>query len=241
MATPPLTTYNKYTETLTLEELHLSEENRIKINQLIEEFEFIEALSQYNLPIDNKILLYGSTGCGKTATAHAIAQRLDKKIITLHLGGFVSSRLGETAKNITEVFRNARLDKAILFIDEFDFIGKSRDEDDKDAGEMRRIVNTLLQQIDALNPETMLIGATNYVEIIDIALLRRFQLKLAYDLPSKPQLDLYYQQLFDKFPPVLIDFEKKYGISYAEAKDYTYQQVKKNIIQAEKTKKDKSS
>ncbi|MGI9527964.1 MAG: AAA family ATPase [Weeksellaceae bacterium] len=224
---------------LSLDQIHLSESNRDKINQLIEEFKFIDVLKKYDLPVDNKILLHGSTGCGKTATAHAIAQELDKKIITLHLGGFISARLGETAKNITEVFRNARLDKAILFIDEFDFIGKSRDEDSNDAGEMRRIVNTLLQQMDAMSPETLLIGATNYLEIIDIALLRRFQIKLPYEYPNDKELDAYYSDLFKNFPEKYLNFPKKYNVSYAEAKDYTYQQVKRKIIDAAKSHLDK--
>lgn len=224
-------------QTLSLDELHLSQENRNKINQLIEEFEYIDALKEYNLPVDNKILLYGSTGCGKTATANAIAKKLDKKIITLHLSEFVSSRLGETAKNIAEVFRNARLDKAILFIDEFDFIGKSRDQEDKDNSEMRRLVNALLQQIDAMNESTMLIGATNYMEIIDVALLRRFQLKLPYELPNKELLDLYYDDILKTFPTEYQNFERKYNISYAEAKDYSYQHIKKRIIEKEKSKK----
>lgn len=224
-------------EVLPLEDLHLSGDNRAKINQLVEEFMFVDVLQQFDLPVDNKILLYGHTGCGKTATAYAIAKQLDKKMITLHLGGFVSSRLGETAKNMTEVFRRARLDKAILFIDEFDFIGKSREEDSKDTGEMRRIVNTLLQLIDALHPEVLLIGATNFLEIIDVALLRRFQLKLRYDLPTDAELNVYYDALLDKFPKLYSSIDRKFGISYAEAKDYTFQQVKRMVIQEEKRKR----
>ncbi len=223
-------------EVLNLEDLHLSDDNKQKINQFLEEHTYLEALKKYNLPVDNKILLHGATGCGKTATANAIAKRLDKKIITLNLGGFVSSRLGETARNTANVFKTAYLDDAILFIDEFDFIGKSRDYDEKDSGEMKRLVNALLQQIDSLKPETILIGATNHIEVIDIALLRRFQLKLQYDFPKKEQLDNYYDDLFSSFPKELIDFERKYDISYAEAKDYIFQKVKANIIRREKEK-----
>lgn len=237
MSSTQLTT-NKNLQTLNLEDLHLSEENRTKINQLIEEFDYLEALKPYNLPMDNKILLHGSTGCGKTATANAIAKRLNKKLITLHLGGFVSSRLGETAKNITAIFRDARLENAVLFIDEFDFVGRSRDESDKDSGEMRRLVNALLQQIDALDNNTLLIGATNYIEAIDEALLRRFQLKLAYNSPTKEQLDLYYESLFKAFPKAFLNFDKKFDISYAEAKDYTFQKIKENIIKDAKQKKE---
>lgn len=235
MSSSQLATHKNH-PTIDLDDLHLSEENRAKINQLIEEFEYLEAIKSFNLPVDNKILLHGSTGCGKTATAHAIAKRLNKKIITLHLGGFVSSRLGETAKNITAIFREARLENAVLFIDEFDFVGRSRDDSDKDSGEMRRLVNALLQQIDALDKNTILIGATNYLEAIDTALLRRFQLKLSYESPTKDQLDTYYNSLFTAYPSEFLDFDRKYNISYAEAKDYTFQNIKKNIIKKAKQK-----
>lgn len=229
-------TIHTNTEVLDLDQLHLSKENQLKIGQLLEEFTYIDALSKYNLPVDNKILLHGASGCGKTATALAIAKHLNKKIISLNLSSFVSSRLGETARNIKNVFTSARLDKAVLFIDEFDFIGKTRDFDQKDSGEMKRAVNVLLQQIDNVNENTLLICATNHIKAIDFALLRRFQLKLAYDLPTKNQLDRYYTDLLSAFPKALTDFPLIYDTSYAEAKDYVFQKVKGKIIAQEKQK-----
>lgn len=230
-------TIKSNSETLDLNDLHLSKVNRYKINQLLEEFSYIDALSKHNLSVDNKVLLHGTTGCGKTATAYAIAKRLNKKVILLNLGEFVSSRLGETAKNINSVFRNARIENAVLFIDEFDFIGKTRDYDQKDSGEMKRAVNVLLQQIDNLDKKTLLICATNHKNVIDSALLRRFQLKLEYNMPTKEQLDYYYKHLLSQFPKKITDFELIYNISYAEAKDYVIQKVKGNIIAEEKQKR----
>lgn len=224
-------------DTLSIEQLHLSAPNREALNQLLEEFQYLGTLKKFNLPVDNKILLHGATGCGKTTTAKAIAKALNKKLITLHLGGFVSSRLGETAKNITSVFRSARIDDAVLFIDEFDFLGKTRDYDEKDSGEMKRLVNSLIQQIDSLDSNVMLICATNYVEIIDAALLRRFQVRLEYNLPNKEQLDNYYKDLLSNFPEEYTNFERKYNISYAEAKDWAQQNLKTQIIKSEKQKR----
>lgn len=224
-------------EILDLKDLQLSKDNKFKINQLLEEFSYISALSKYNLSVDNKVLLHGTTGCGKTATANAIAKHLNKKIISLNLSEFVSSKLGETAKNINRVFTSARLENAVLFIDEFDFIGKTRDYDQKDSGEMKRAVNVLLQQIDNLDKKTLLICATNHIGIIDSALLRRFQLKLEYNMPTKEQLNTYYKHLLSQFPKEMTDFQLIYDISYAEAKDYVIQKVKCNIIAEEKQKK----
>lgn len=233
----PKTTLKSKNKGITLNELHLSNEVRNRINQLIEEFTYKDALNNLNIPVDNKILLHGHTGCGKTATAIAIGITLNKKVITLNLAGFVSSRLGETGKNLAEVFKKASIDNAIIFIDEFDFIGKLRDYDNKDSGEMKRLVNTLIQQIDHLDDNTLLIGATNHLDIIDTALLRRFQIKLKYELPDKKNLDSYYDAILSTFPTAINEIERTYGISYAEAKDKALQQIKANVIQFEKQKK----
>ncbi|MDX1773860.1 ATP-binding protein [Oceanihabitans sediminis] len=231
------TTLRTKHKTLTLEELHLSEEVRNSIHQLIEEFTYLEALKKYDIPVDNKILLHGKTGCGKTATVHAIGKALNKEVITLNLGGFVSSKLGETGKNITELFKKTSYNNAILFIDEFDFIGKLRDYDNKDSGEMQRLVNTIIQQIDNMSDTALLIGATNHLEVIDSALLRRFQIKLKYELPTSEQLDVYYDSVLAKFPKEINSIKRAYDISYAEAKDIALQQIKANVIQMEKQKK----
>ena len=236
MANPNSTLRSKK-KTVTLDELHLNTEVRAKLNQLLEEFTYRDALSQLNIPVDNKILLHGHTGCGKTATAHAIGLALNKKIITINLSGFVSSKLGETAKNLAELFKEASIENAILFIDEFDFVGKLRDYDEKDSGEMKRLVNALIQQIDHLSDNTMLICATNHIHIIDTALLRRFQIKLNYELPTHEGLDIYYDSILANFPENINSIKRTYGISYAEAKDIIHQQIKANVIHFEKQKK----
>ncbi|WP_317132952.1 AAA family ATPase [Arenibacter lacus] len=183
--------------------------------------------------------MHGHTGCGKTATAKAIAKRLNKDIIILNLGGIVSSRLGETAKNVTNIFQRARREKAVLFIDEFDFLGKLRDYDEKDSGEMKRLVNTVIQLIDYLSNDTLLIAATNHLEVIDKAILRRFQLRLKFTLPSKSELDSYYDELLINYPTAFRKITRKYDISYAEAQDIIHREVKKLIIEREESKEQK--
>lgn len=221
---------------LELDDMHLSEENKAALKQLLKEFKHIQILNQYQLPVDNKVFLFGHTGCGKTTTAKAIAKALDKKIIVLNLGNIVSSRLGETSKNISDVFNKAIREKAVLFLDEFDSIGKHRDHDDKDSAEMKRLVNTVIQLIDELPNDTLLVAATNHSKVIDTALLRRFQLRLKFELPTRQQLDHYYDTLLNKFPLEFRNIDRVYNISYAEAKDITHRFIKNAIIANEELK-----
>ncbi|UOE39135.1 AAA family ATPase [Chryseobacterium oryzae] len=218
-------------EELNLNDIYLSPENKKEIIQIIKEHTYIKQLQEFGLPVNNKILLQGSSGCGKTMTAKAIANALNKNIIILNLSNIVSSRIGETSQNIKMIFDKAAREKSVLFLDELDQIGKARGSDDKDVGEMRRLVNTLLQLIDYYPENAMLICATNHPEIIDTALLRRFQLKINYTLPSQTFLNQYYDNLLEKFPENLRNIERKYEISFAEAKDLTFTAVKGKLIE----------
>lgn len=194
-------------------------------------------MNQYELPVANKLLLHGHTGCGKTMTAKAIANHLDKKLYTVNLGSIVSSKLGETSLNITSLFNRVKYQNDILFFDEFDSLGKMRDLEIHDNGEMKRVVNTLLQLIDHLPKDSILIAATNQLNLIDHALRRRFNLVVDYQLPSKAVLDNYYNQLLQKYPEQYRDIERHYDISFAEAQNTVFNQVKANIINTLKSEK----
>lgn len=217
-------------EKVTLNDIFLDENNRQKFVQLIKEQAYVEELSRYGLPVNNKILLQGSSGCGKTMTAKAIANALGKNILILNLSNVVCSRIGETSQNIKQVFDQAAREKAVLFLDEFDQIGKARGSDDKDVGEMRRLVNTLIQLIDYYPENALLLCATNHPEIIDTALLRRFQLCVNFEMPASETLDVYYDKLLSRFPEELQHIERKYNISYAEARDHAFTLVKGALI-----------
>ncbi|KUJ60799.1 ATPase [Flavobacteriaceae bacterium CRH] len=220
------------TEKIALNDLLFSDDNKAALTQTIKEHQYIEELKKYNLNVDHKILLHGHSGCGKTTTAKAIATTLNKNIVIINLSTLINARIGETSKNIKALFDKAIREKAVLFLDEFDQIGKSRDSDDKDVGEMRRLVNTIIQLIDYLPNESLLICATNHYNIIDTALLRRFQIKLKFEMPNEKELDMYYDKLLSAFPLHLQDIPRKYAISYAEAKDYINTIMKKQIIEA---------
>ncbi|WP_343694485.1 ATP-binding protein [Flavobacterium sp.] len=218
------------TEKIALDDLLFSEENKTALIQTIKEHKYIEELKKYNLKVDNKILLHGHSGCGKTTTAKAIATALNKCIVIINLSTLINAKIGETSKNIKTIFDKAIREKAVLFLDEFDQIGKSRESDDKDVAEMRRLVNTIIQLIDYFPTDSLLICATNFYNSIDTALLRRFQIKLKFEMPDEIQLNMYYDKLLAEFPVHLQDMPRKYDISYAEAKDYIYTTMKRQII-----------
>lgn len=223
-------------EQVELSDIFLSEDNRQQILQLIKEQKYADELLKYDLPINNKVFLFGNSGCGKTTTAKAIATALKKPVYILNLSNIVSSKIGETGQNLKLIFDKASRDKAVLFLDEFDQIGKARGNDDKDVGEMRRLVNTIIQLIDYFPKNALLICASNHPQIIDIALMRRFQLKISFELPSDELLNEYYDAILSHFPENLRSINRKFGISFAEAKDYAYTIIKGNIInQLEKT------
>lgn len=218
-------------ENIDLDKIYLSQENRESVWQVIKEYRYLVELQKYGLDIDHKILLYGDSGCGKTATAKAIAKELGKSILILNLTNFISSKIGETGRNLKAVFDKAEREKAVLFLDEFDQVAKMRGSDDKDVGEMRRLVNTLIQLIDYLSKDCILIAATNHPEIVDVALMRRFQLKLKFEKPNQEQLDNYYDSLLSSFPEKYNNIQRKYGISYAEVQDFVKTSIKKKIIE----------
>ncbi len=218
------------TEKIAIDDLFFSEENKTALLQTIKEHKHLEELKKYNLKVDNKILLHGHSGCGKTTTAKAIATALNKNIVIINLSTLINAKIGETSKNVKTIFDKAIREKAVLFLDEFDQIGKSRESDDKDVAEMKRLVNTIIQLIDYFPTDSLLICATNFYNSIDTALLRRFQIKLQFEMPDQHQLNVYYDKLLADFPEHLQDILRKYDISYAEAKDYIHTTMKRQII-----------
>ncbi len=215
---------------VSIEEVFLTPDSRAKVVQLIREYRFSSEIAAHGLPLNNKVLLQGASGCGKTTTAKAIAHALGKPLYILNLSNVVSARIGETSQHLKQLFDKASRDKAVLFLDEFDQIGKERGNDTTDVGEMRRLVNTVIQLMDYLPQEALLIAATNHAEILDPALVRRFQLRVQFELPDDATLDEYYTCITAPFHEDLRNISRRYGISFAEARDEAFTQMKANLL-----------
>lgn len=128
-------------------------------------------------------LLYGPPGTGKSRLARHIAQELSLDLYVARLDGLISSFLGSTSKNIRALFDFAAKTPCVLFLDEFDAIAKLRG-DSQELGELKRVVNSFIQNLDTLGNQSIIIAATNHHELLDSAIWRRFSYRLALDFPS---------------------------------------------------------
>ncbi len=162
----------------------LSEHNMQLISEFIRNYKHSDKLHKLGLEVSNTLLLYGPPGCGKTKAAHMIAKELGIPLVVARLDGVVSSYLGTTSKNIRAIFDYVEKTPCVLFLDEFDAIAKSRD-DDNELGELKRVVNSLLQNIDFISKSSVVIAATNHENLLDPAVWRRFNYKINVGLPSK--------------------------------------------------------
>lgn len=170
-----------------LEDLVLDDHVKYSLRMIVDEAKRWPGLDQAGLPRRNRLLLSGPPGCGKTSAAGAIAHELGRPLVTARVEGLISSYLGETAANLANLFTFASTGPFVLFLDEFDSLGKMR-EDASDHGELRRVVNAVLQQIDAYAGPSMIIAATNHSQVLDSALWRRFDSVIELGLPTPQQV-----------------------------------------------------
>ena len=156
------------------EQIWLDRPLRDKVEQFISVHSNIDVPSHLKSGY-RRLLLYGPPGSGKTTLGYYIASRLHRRVEYVRVSDIISSKFGETTHNIAQVFEGGG--EKVIFIDEFDAFAKSR-YDTNDVGELKRIVNSLIQTLDFSVGEKMVIVATNLVETLDPAILRRFPLKI---------------------------------------------------------------
>lgn len=158
-----------------------------RLTRIMDEFRGRETLARHGLAPKSRLLFVGPPGCGKTLCAEVLAEELGLPLLVARFDGIVSSYLGETAANLRQVFDYARQRLSVLFFDEFDALGKRRD-DEQDVGEFKRVVSSFLQFVDAHPREHFVIAATNHAGLLDEALWRRFDEILHFARPSTEEL-----------------------------------------------------
>lgn len=192
-----------------------------RFRRIEQEYAARDRLANHGLKYRQKILLYGSPGCGKTMGAERIAWNIGLPLVKVRFDAMVSSYLGETASNLRELFETASTSPCLLFIDEFDAIAKSR-EDRQEVGEVRRVVNTFLQLLDEYEPSNgMLVAATNLTQSLDQAVWRRFDDVIKVPKPTKTEIRQLLEQSLSSVEIGLIDWDK----SIHEMTDFSAAQV----------------
>jgi SpoVK/Ycf46/Vps4 family AAA+-type ATPase len=170
-----------------LDDLVLAPQVVETIREFIDEFSQSALLHSHSLEPRHTVLLLGPPGNGKTSLAEALATELSLPLLSLRYDAIVDSFLGETSSRLRRLIDYATLNPCVLFFDEFEAVGKER-SDAQETGEIKRVVSSLLVQMDRLPSHTLIVCATNHPELLDRAVWRRFELKLEVDKPGPEQL-----------------------------------------------------
>lgn len=181
----------------SLDSMLLSEGVRAACRELIEEQQRRDLLRSYGLEPRHRMLLSGAPGNGKTSLAEAVAHELMAPLFVVRYEAVIGSFLGETSSRLKRLFDFVRTHQCVLFFDEFDTLGKERG-DTHETGEIKRVVSSLLLQIDALPSHVVVITATNHAELLDRAVWRRFQLRLEMPAPTLEQKEDWFRRLQEK-------------------------------------------
>ncbi len=218
----------------TLNDLVLPEGVRKGCQEIIEEHHRRDLLRSYNLEPRHRILLSGPPGNGKTSLAEAFAHELMVPLFVVKYGGIIGSYLGETAKQLDSLFEKIKAQRCVVFFDEFDALGKER-ADPNEVGEIKRVVNSLLLQIDMMPCHVTVIAATNHSDMLDKAAWRRFQAKLLLPLPTKSMIEKWLNTFRDKVGHELgmssrVLSQKLEGLSFGEVEDFALDVQRRYIL-----------
>jgi MoxR-like ATPase len=166
--------------------VHLTQQQWDVVHEFVSVSKSYGAIENTDMSGALSFLMYGPPGTGKSRLARHIASELGLDLYVARLDGLISSYLGSTSKNIRALFDFAAKTPCVLFLDEFDAIAKVRG-DSQELGELKRVVNSFLQNLDTLGRQSIVIAATNHENLLDAAVWRRFTYRLALTLPSSQQ------------------------------------------------------
>lgn len=205
------------------------------VRELVEEHQRADLLRSYNLEPRNRVLLTGPPGNGKTSLAEALADALCVSFFVVQYEAVIGSYLGETAQRIARVFEYARSRHCVLLFDEFDAVGKERG-DAHETGEIKRVVSSLLLQIDALPSYVVVVAASNHPELLDRAAWRRFQIRLELEPPTQRQIEDWFcgfeqrtRRSFGMQPKEVAN--KLRGVSFAEVEDFCTDLLRRLVLE----------
>ncbi|MBI5416552.1 AAA family ATPase [Candidatus Poribacteria bacterium] len=216
------------------EDLIIDDQTLKICKDLIEEQHRAELLRSYGIEPRNRILLTGTPGNGKTSLAEAIATHLMYPFFVIRYENLIGSYLGETASRLNKMFDYVKTRSCVLFFDEFDTIGKERG-DTKETGEIKRVVSSLLLQMDRLPNYIVVITASNHPELLDRAVWRRFQLRLDLKTPDNKNIE-HFIELFAKRTGIIFNYNietlsrRLAGNSFSEVEEFCTDVLRQSIL-----------
>lgn len=218
----------------SLNEVVLSEENASQVEKILREYFKEELLRSHNLRPSSRLLFFGPAGCGKSITAEMIAKELGRPLVIVRIDAVVTSLLGETASNLRKIFDYISSNPVVVLFDEFDALSKER-SDSTEHGEIKRVVNTLLQMMDDYRGKSLIIATTNHECMLDQAVWRRFEDVLYFDYPTTEQIaslvQLRLRNVHKAFTSPLVDVAPQFkGLSYADIERILLRAVKDTIL-----------
>ncbi|WP_454999637.1 AAA family ATPase [Capnocytophaga gingivalis] len=205
---------------------------RKRIERIINEFTYRDKLFRHNLENRRKILFSGHPGTGKTMTASVIANELHLPIYVVLMDKIVTKYMGETSAKLRQIFDYIEDVPAVYLFDEFDAIGGQRGKDNE-VGEMRRVLNSFLQFIERDHSDSLIIAATNNLELLDQALFRRFDDVIHYQLPTdQEKIQLLKNRLNGSISQKDIDLilPELTSLSHAEINQACLDAIKESVI-----------
>ena len=216
--------FHELSPTRRLGDLVLPDTVANAVRELLEEFRRADLLRAYNLEPRHRVLLIGPPGNGKTSLAEALASELAVPLFAVRYESVIASYLGETAVRLSRLFDEVRTRRCVLFFDEFDVVGKERG-DIHETGEIKRVVSSLLLQIDDLPSHVVVVTATNHPELLDRAVWRRFQLRLNLPAPTaslaEEWLDRFEKRLGENLGYKHATLAKRLkGLSFSELEQF---------------------
>ena len=216
-----------------ISDLVLNPALRERIDRILKEQQNLSRLKERGLRPRQRLLFTGPPGCGKTATASALASELGLSLFVVRLDSLLSRYLGESLSKLRLIFDAAESTRAVYLFDEFDSIGFTRDAPG-DVGEMRRVLNAFLVFIEKMRSNSLVIGATNYGQRLDKALFRRFDDLVEFGLPEPPEIRETVKRLLrniDKEKTAWPQIEHAAeGLSFAEITRACEESIKEMLI-----------
>lgn len=218
----------------TLDSLVLPDKIREQIKEAVEEQHRAELLHAHNLRARNRVLLAGPPGNGKTTLAEVLACELMYPLFVVRYETLVGSYLGETSSRLKYLMDYAKTQRCVLFFDEFETLAKERG-DTHETGEIKRVVSSLLLQIDDLPDYVVVVAASNHPELLDRAVWRRFQLRIELPMPTRQQLTQHIESIgkrcvtnFGYTPETLA--KHMLGLNFAEAEEFCLSVVRRAVL-----------